>query len=140
MFRLNKKTEYAILALQHMMLRGEHRIATVKEISTEKKIPQSLLAKICQQLAKSKIIHSVQGPRGGYVLSKDASHISIAEVIEALEGPIHIVDCFMDHGSCHRNDECTLKHDLNPIEQQLSSVLKNITLAGMMPEQKGEAV
>ncbi len=128
MFKLSKKTEYGILALQYMMFMDDGRVATVKEISEEHNIPQPLLAKICQQLAKSKIIHSVQGSRGGYALNMDASRISLAAVMEAIEGPIHLVDCNSGQHGCERDETCTLKIGLNSIEFQLSNFLQNITL------------
>lgn len=140
MFKLSKKTEYGILALQHMMMIEDNRVATVKEISERHNIPQSLLAKICQQLAKSKIIQSVQGSRGGYTLNIDASEISLAAVMESIEGPIHIVDCNHDHHSCDRDETCTLKIGLNPVEQQLATFLQGVTLATFMPTPQGEVV
>ena len=83
MFKLSKKTEYGILALQHMAAMDNDRVSTVKEIAETHNIPHSLLAKICQQLAKSEIIISVQGSRGGYALGRDATKISLAAVMEA---------------------------------------------------------
>jgi len=128
MFKLSKKTEYGILALQHMAAMDNGRVATVKEMSESYNIPQSLLAKICQQLAKSSIINSVQGSRGGYALGKPATAISLAEIMEAIEGPIHIVDCNFEAHNCGRDDDCTLKTGLNSIEAQMASFLNKITL------------
>lgn len=128
MFKLSKKTEYGILALQHMAAMDNGRVATVKEMSETYRIPQPLLAKICQQLAKSSIIKSVQGSRGGYALGKTATDISLAAVMEAIEGPIHIVDCNSDHHNCDRDDDCTLKTGLDTIEMQMAGFLNKITL------------
>jgi len=140
MFKLSKKTEYGILALQHMMYLDTDRVATVKEIAEQHNIPQSLLAKICQQLAKSKIIQSVQGSRGGYTLNLEPSDISLSAVMEAIEGPLHIVDCSLDHERCERNDNCTLKIGLNPLQQQLSTFLNNVTLASFATSPQGEVL
>jgi len=85
MFKFNKKTEYGILALQHMLSLKQDQVATVKEIAENYKIPQSLLAKILQQLSRKKIIQSVQGAKGGYVLKTDADDLSLAKVLEAIE-------------------------------------------------------
>jgi Rrf2 family protein len=128
MFKLSKKTEYGILALQHMAAMDNGRVTTVKEMSENYKIPHSLLAKICQQLAKSEIISSIQGSRGGYALSRGATDISLADVMEAIEGPIHIVDCNLDHHTCGRDEDCTLKTGLNTIEAQMANFLNKITL------------
>lgn len=129
MFKLSKKTEYGILALQHMASLNGSRVATVKEIAETHRVPQSLLAKILQQLAKSKIIQSVQGSRGGYTLSRDAKEISLADVLEAIEGPLSIVECTLENHRCERDEFCTLKDSLNPIQQHLSTYFNSVTLA-----------
>jgi Rrf2 family protein len=140
MFKLSKKTEYGILALQHMMTIDDDHVSTVKEIAEQYNISQSLLAKICQQLAKSKIIQSVQGSRGGYALNMRPSDISLADVMEAIEGPLHIVECTHDHHNCDRDANCTLKIGLDPIQQQLATFLKGVTLAEFTPSPQGETV
>ncbi len=138
MFKLSKKTEYGILALQHMMTIDDDHVSTVKEIAEQYDISQSLLAKICQQLAKSKIIQSVQGSRGGYALNMDPTAITLAAVMEAIEGPLHIVDCNQDHHSCDRDDNCSLKIGFSPVQQQLSTFLNSVTLASFSPSPQGE--
>lgn len=129
MFKLSKKIEYAILALQYIASLTDGRVATVKEIAEIKVIPQPLLAKILQQLAKKELIQSVQGSHGGYALSRSAKDITLAQMMEAIEGPINIIDCAVDHHLCERDESCTLKNSLNPLQQQLSSYLHSVTLA-----------
>ncbi len=140
MFKLSKKTEYGILALQHMMTIDDDHVSTVKEISEQHHISQSLLAKICQQLAKSKIIQSVQGSRGGYTLNKLPRDISLSDVMEAIEGPLHLVDCTHAQHNCDRDDHCTLKVGLDPIQQQLATFLKGVTLVEFSQSPQGEKV
>lgn len=132
MFKLNKKTEYAILALQYMMISGTDRVATVKEIAQKYEIPQSLLAKILQKMVKSKIIHSVQGSRGGYTLNKKATQISLLSVLEAIEGPINIVNCTAHHHTCNRIENCTLITGMEPVKQHLSNYFHSLTLADFL--------
>jgi Rrf2 family protein len=129
MFKLSKKTEYALLALQYIASLESGRVATVKEIAENKMIPQPLLAKILQQLVKSELIQSVQGSHGGYALSRSAGDITLAQMMEAIEGPLTIIDCADDHHLCERDETCTLKSSLNPLQQQLSGYLHRVTLA-----------
>lgn len=129
MFKLSKKTEYALMALQHIASLNMGQIATAKEIAESKLIPLSLLAKILQQLTKHQLILSLQGAHGGYALGRKAEEITLAQMIEAIEGPIHIIECTESRHSCKRDDSCTLKNSLNPLQQQLSSYLHSVTLA-----------
>ncbi len=135
MFKLSKKTVYGLLALQHMMQMQKDKAATVREMAELYKIPQPLLAKICQQLVKSKIIQSVQGARGGYVLKAPANHISLASVVKALDGPIHLVDCAEQFHVCSRKEECTLKDGFLFVQKQIESYLQSVTLADMQKQE-----
>jgi len=134
MFKLSKKTEYAILALQYMMSNSFKNVVTVREIADFHNISQTLLAKILQILARQKIIESVQGSQGGYTLQQNAQQISLARIMEAIEGPIHITDCYLDTGCCIRTENCTLRDRLVPVQTGLVQHLNNITLADFIKE------
>ncbi|RPH99121.1 MAG: Rrf2 family transcriptional regulator [Calditrichaeota bacterium] len=129
MFKLSKKTEYALMALQHIASLDKGQVATAKEIAENKLIPHSLLAKILQQLTRHQLILSLQGAHGGYALGRKAEEITLAQMIEAIEGPIHIIECNESRYSCQRDDFCTLKNSLNPLQKQLTSYLHSVTLA-----------
>lgn len=138
MFRISKKTEYGILAVQYICAAEAERAATVREISEKFKISPTLLAKILQQLARSNIIRSVQGPRGGYIMNSDAGAVSLADVFEAIEGPLHLTECDRDDRSCSRFEDCTLKHGFAPIQQQLADFFKNILIKDLMANASGQ--
>ncbi len=131
MFRLSKKTEYGILALQYILARQDNQSATVREISEKHRISQTLLAKILQKLAKAQIIRSVQGARGGYVMQGDANSISLKDIFEAIEGPIHLTECDFNDKCCDRYNFCSLKDSFVPINQQITGFFENISLADL---------
>ena len=128
MMKLSKKTEYGIIALRHISLLQDKSVATVREISLQHKIPKSLLAKILQQLAKEDMISSVQGSHGGYVLKQTLKDISLAQVVEALDGPIKLTDCGDQNCYCKRIDYCDLRHSLKPIQERLLNYFQDVKL------------
>ena len=128
MFRISKKTEYGILALQYMLTAQNEHAATVREIAEKHRISQTLLAKILQKLAKNKIIQSVQGPRGGYVMNGKASAISLKDIFEAIEGPMHLTECDYNDKCCDRYNFCSLKDSFVPIHQQITGYFEKVTL------------
>ncbi len=134
MFKLSKKTEYAIVALQYIMGHADKNVVTVREIAEHHNISQTLLAKLLQILARERIIESVQGSQGGYTLVQNAKKISLAKIMEAIEGPIHITDCYVDVSCCERTDSCTLRKRLAPVQKGLVQHLQNITLADFVKE------
>src|SRR5437870_7165743 len=88
MLKLSKKTDYALMAVQYMASGGADRVVNTKEIAEEYNIPVELLAKVLQKLGKKGLIVSQNGPKGGYVLAKSSTDISVLSVIQAIEGHI----------------------------------------------------
>lgn len=131
MLKLSKKTVYGLLALQHLIELKDGQSATVREMSEIYSISQPLLAKICQKLSQNKLIQSVQGARGGYQLRVPASDISIAQVLEALEGPIALVDCADHQHVCKRMDQCRLKPGFLSLQKHVRDYLSQVSLADM---------
>src|SRR2546428_11176036 len=97
MLRFTKRADYGLMAIHYIAVQEEVGAVSAKGIAEEFGIPPELLAKILQRLAKRRLIASHNGPKGGYVLSRHPSEITVGEVIRALEGPINIVSC-LDHG------------------------------------------
>ena len=81
MLKLTRKLEYSLIALSHMQHKGENELSSSKEIAKKFSIPQEILAKTLQQLAKSEIIHAVQGPYGGYKVKRSLDDFSFMDFI-----------------------------------------------------------
>ena len=92
MLKLTRKLEYALIALRHMQMKGDI-LSTTKEIADMYTIPQELLAKTLQQMARLKYIDAVQGPRGGYRIDKLLAKINLTQFVEEMEGPLEMVEC-----------------------------------------------
>lgn len=94
MLKITRKVEYALIALRHMQSENNDGLTSAKEIATQYGIPQQLLAKTLQQMAKDGIVEAVQGPAGGYRILANLDHISLKDFFENLEGPLGMMDCF----------------------------------------------
>ena len=70
MIKLSKKVDYGLIAIGHIAYREKARVVTAKHIASEYNIPQELLAKVLQRLAREGLITSQNGPKGGYVLAE----------------------------------------------------------------------
>lgn len=128
MLKLTKKIEYALIALQHMQGKDHNNITSAKEIADIFKLPASLLAKVLQQLAKHNIIEPIQGPGGGYRLSKPLEKIKLNDFIEVIEGPVGLVDCL--HGpDCSHMGTCTIRVPIERINNTIKDLFSNMTLA-----------
>lgn len=111
MFKLSRGAEYAIRGLLYMATQPEGKISFIEEISNAQDVPKAYLAKIYQQLSKNGFVKSFRGPEGGFVLLKSPKDISLFEVIEAIEGPMHLNECLIHDGYCPRDKLCPI-HDV----------------------------
>ena len=131
MFRLSKKTEYALLALQNLAQR-EGELVSVKELAQKLDISFEFLSKTMQLLMKKGLVQSYQGIRGGYVLSKPAIEIKLMEVVNALKESINIVDCLPNTkqktDECTRGSHCSIKNHLYLIQKKIDDIFINTSI------------
>lgn len=134
MFRLSKKIEYSVLALQYMANKGD-KLVTAKEMSERLNISFEFLSKVLQKLMKKGLVESYQGIKGGYQLTKPAEKIAINDVIIALDETPAIVECLKSgvntDETCGRVDDCTLRDPMIEIQKQINKIFRKTTIAGL---------
>ena len=128
MLKITRKAEYALIALRHLISVKDGKSVTVKEISTQYGIPQELLAKALQQLARAKVIEATKGPSGGYKLVRDPHEINMTNFFEILEGPMGIMDCYFDSG-CNQLSACNIRTPITRINDSIRTIFNKLTLA-----------
>lgn len=109
------------------------RIVNTKEIAEEYHIPVELLAKVLQTLAKHGLIESQNGPKGGYLLARNAGAITIGQVLEAIEGPLGITECYHDKDAvCLQHERCNIRTPLLKVQDSIYQLLNSMTVEDMM--------
>ncbi len=129
MIRISMKTDYGLIALKHIASLPEGNLANAKEIAARFNLPPNLLAKILQSLAQSGIIEAQKGSGGGYRMIRKPTHVTLAQVFESIEGPVHMVMCTSNDGCCSIEDRCTVKNGLTSLEQKFHEFFETVTLA-----------
>lgn len=89
------------------------------------------VGKILKMLTKDGIVKAKRGVNGGYQLTSAADSISLAQVISAVEGGPALTECSEGHDICSQDRVCALKTNWQTINQVVSTVLSNVTLADM---------
>ena len=133
MLRFTKRADYGLMAIHYIAVHDGLGAVSAKRIAEEFGIPPELLAKVLQRLAKRRLIVSQNGPKGGYVLSRHPSNITVGEVIRALEGPISIVSC-LDHGGCPQEPRCNLRRPVQKLQAAITQMLDTMSLAELTNE------
>lgn len=128
MLRLSKKSDYALIAMKHLATHGDRASASAREIAEAYDIPVELMAKVLQRLAKSSLVLSLQGTRGGYRLSRPTAQITVADIIQAIDGPLTVTACSTEAENCGQYAKCNVRDPLWKIKDRIISALSDCTL------------
>jgi Rrf2 family protein len=131
MLRLSKKADYALLALRHLAAHADRNAVSARELAETYDIPPELLAKVLQKLVHAHLLESHQGTRGGYVLSRPAAAMSVAEVIQTIDGPLTVTACSEVDHSCDQFAKCNIRDPLWRIKDRIVSALSATSVADL---------
>ena len=129
MLRLSKKADYALLAMRHLAANADRGAISARELAEAYDIPPELLAKVLQKLVRAHLLESHQGIRGGYGLARTAASMSVADVIEAVDGPFTVTACSEDDHSCDQYSKCNIRDPLWRIKDRIVSALGSTSVA-----------
>jgi Rrf2 family protein len=134
MLRLSKKADYALMAMKHLANRSDTSSSSAREIAEQYDIPVELMAKVLQRLARRGLLTSHQGTRGGYRLSKAAGAISVADIIQAIDGPLTVTACSTDAENCGQYAKCSVRDPLWRIKDRILVALATCSLQEVAAE------
>ena len=131
MLRLSKKADYALLACATW--RPTPTGARIRRASWPRRTTfrPELLAKVLQKLVRARLLASHQGIHGGYGLSRPADTISVADVIQAIDGPLTVTACSDTDHSCDQYAKCNIRDPLWRIKDRIVSALAATSVADL---------
>ena len=87
------------------------------------------MAKVLQRLVQKNLLAAHQGTRGGYMLARLPSQISVADVIQAIEGPVTVTACTTEEGQCEQFSKCNVRDPLFRVRERILAALGECTIA-----------
>lgn len=149
MIKLNRTTEYGLMALRYMgqksTLSGGTEVTSAREIADRYGLPFEITAKTLQRLKDYDFIHSAQGARGGYTLKRSLDSISLSEFLQRMEGSHGVVGCTSTSSNvatvaCEYDSKCELKSLLGGLNSRVQKFLAGIRLSELIDERKTGSV
>jgi Rrf2 family protein len=143
---LSNSCRYGIRAVIYIASREKASGKTgIKTISEALGLPSPYLAKILQQLAKHKILHSAKGPHGGFSMLRDPKKVTLLDIIEIIDGDDFFRNCIIHDGACSYVDEkklsCPLHDDYGVLRSGLIALFEKRTIYDLAKKaNKNEAV
>jgi Rrf2 family protein len=132
MLQVSRKFEYGLHAVTYLALKGEETVVTVKEMASAIGFSQVFLAKAMQNLKRAGIARSVQGVKGGYMLGKPPSEITVADIGLAIEGKPHLMRCSVENCQCEIEEYCHHRSYLQNLQSRIQGLLHETTVEELL--------
>ncbi len=130
--RIATSSRYGVRAVFDIAYHGGGQPTQIKDICKRQKISQRYLEQIFNKLLKAGLLKSRRGPRGGYVLSRDPSEISVGDIINAAQGPIVPVSCLSDKKrNCDIYPVCITRHVWKETQNRLIDYFNSVSIADL---------
>lgn len=132
MLRVSRLTDYGTLVMSQMA-RYPERVYSASDLAATLGLGMPTVSKILKNLARHGLVSSVRGLRGGYLLERAPQDITIAHIVDALEGrPFGLTDCSATTGLCDIEEACRIRSNWRSISGIVRRALEDVSLADMV--------
>lgn len=130
MLRISKLTDYAIIVLGHMAKEPSRTFAAT-DLAGSAGVAAPTVSKVLKALTRAEVLKSTRGVKGGYQLAQPPERTTVASIIYALEGPIALTECGLEHDTCQQASSCHIRGNWSVINRAIRTALESVTLADM---------
>ncbi len=133
MFKINRKIEYALIALKHMSMKSPGQLTSAKEVCDVYHTPFDPTSRVLQIMTQNEILQAEQGAKGGYQIIKDLNTISMHELSKMIIGPIEIANCFHgDYSNCEISSTCHIISPMLNLNENLNKLFRSIMIGDLI--------
>ena len=132
--KISTKGHYAVQAMVDLATQPKNFPVSLASISLRQDISLSYLEQLFFKLRKAKLVKSVRGPGGGYLLAKSFSDVTVGEIFSAVEENIVLTDCVEDSEICSKTQKCVTQLLWRKVSESLQKTLFSITLQEVCSE------
>ena len=134
--RISTRGRYALRAMVDLALHATDAPVLRRDIAARQEISADYVAQLFRQLGTAKVVNGIKGPGGGYMLARDATTISVGDIVRAVEGPIAVSNCVIsgDNFSCRQSNECVAQAVWQQVTRAIEDTLDKISLADLRDE------
>lgn len=129
MLKISRLTDYATSVVLH--LNGIDGLQSTDAIAKAINVEMPTASKILKLLVKAHILASVRGANGGYKMANSSEHVSLYDVIIAIEGSTAITECSKTDSICAQQQACDTRFGWQIVNDEIKQVLSNMTIKRM---------
>ena len=129
--RLTHLADYAVVMMTAAARRGAGERLSATALAEETGVPLPTTQKLMGQLAGAGLLTSARGASGGFALARPPSEISLADVVEAVEGPIAMTVCSEGRTDCALDAHCRVKPHMGVVGSAVRGALGAVSLTSL---------
>lgn len=129
--KVSTKGRYGLRIMVELALREGTGPVQVTAVASSQDLPPKYIHVLVGGLKAAGLVTAQRGPSGGLELAREASRITVLDVVEALEGPIRPVDCVEGPEGCRRSGDCVTRDVWRDLAEAMEGALRRHTLAGL---------
>ena len=129
--KINTRARYAIRMMADILKNSNGNTVPLKDVANRQNLSKRYLSQLAIPLKNAKLLKSVWGMNGGYMLGLEPEEIRILDIIVAVDGPINIIDCIVEETPCERAPFCECNVLWQDINDTITSRLALYTLADL---------
>jgi FeS assembly SUF system regulator len=127
MLRISKMTDYATVLLARLAVAPDRQL-TAAQLAVQTHLGAPTVSKVLKQLHRRGLVSSTLGLRGGYRLARPAAEITAAQILDALEGPMALIECARQTHQCSIESTCGVGRAWQRVNLAIRRSLQEITL------------
>jgi FeS assembly SUF system regulator len=131
MLRVSKLSDYATVLLGHLAA-APARVRAATDLAEATRLELPTVSKVLKLLGSAGLVESYRGVSGGYRLARPPEQISVAQIVEAIDGPIGMTECAVHAGQCSHEVHCGVRGPWQRISQVVVRSLREMSLAEMI--------
>ncbi len=134
MLRLSNLADYGVVVMTAAArAAAENRLMSTAQVAQATGIPAPTVAKLMGQFGRAGLLTSQRGVAGGFLLSRAADLISLADIVEAIDGPIALTHCGQEGAECDLSHACAVRPHWAPVNRAVKAALADVCLADIVP-------
>ena len=136
---LSQTAEYALRAAVLLAQSPAGASASVGELAEALELPQNYLSKTLNTLARTGVLVSTRGKRGGFRLARPAGEISLLDIVDPFDRLGDRPACLMGKGECSEADACAAHHAWKSVSAQVHAFFQQTTVADLVEQERAKA-
>jgi Rrf2 family cysteine metabolism transcriptional repressor len=134
--KLSTRGRYGLRLMADLAIHAGETPVFLKDIAQRQDVSEKYLWNLINPLKTAGLVVSVRGPRGGYLLGKNISEITIKDILSVVEDDLCLVDCVNHPGTCSRAENCIFRDFWGEIASDFSRLLSSKNLEDLVRKQK----